>query len=350
MESNMWPLGLLMGSGMKAPKSENEMRILEYLLAAKLNEQRQYDEAIKERQKALRGLWGDAVKQVMTDENLQDIMYSMKPKKGGEPSQADINKGIQNALQKRYEMLVDVADQQGMLPSVRKIPEPITPEPEKPGRGMITVTEDRPGAKYKKGTRAIQAPNGSQVIAEPQDDGTFKLKGRDIDAEGNHVWKPVKGSISAEELDNITSGQWTYAGEGEELKKSEPPAKTKAAENKNPPKQEPIGTKEKVEPFGMKGRTGPTGGAGGGFEAPIVESEAKNTALGNLSTPGSVDLRKGLKPFYPTAPTPSEYNPNPQPLIEAMKTLPRNKKMDEQLWSMLGKFVPKYTPEPDLWE
>jgi len=68
--------------------------------------------------------------------------------------------------------------------------------------------------------------------------------------------------------------------------------------------------------------------------------EATKVARSNLSKKPSIDLSKGLDFFRPDKRSkPSGYNP--QPLSEAIKTLPRNKKMDAQMQWILNKLKGK---------
>ena len=92
------------------------------------------------------------------------------------------------------------------------------------------------------------------------------------------------------------------------------------------------------DPFGMKGQKpkGPRGGAGGSFakdkkDKKVSVSKTKNKAMKSLASKPKVDLRKGLQLLHPNKKKLPQYAANPQPLHEARKTLPRNRKMDEQL-------------------
>lgn len=303
MANNLWPAGMAMDPNtMNAIKSldtddPEEKQLANWLIKsmiANMMEQDQYDRLdrvrnAEDRRRTMMGIYNNVASQIQKQAE-DPVSDAFKDKEGNiDPAK------VQSAIMQQYANAIKNADSLGLLPQTNRSEE-YAEEPERPGRGMITVTESaddvqkRTGyrPKYDKDTRLIQAPNGSQIIAKPNKDGSFSLQGRDVDAEGNHVWKPIPGTISRDELDNITSGAYTYAGEDKELNKEK-----KTIQAKMPDRQKPM-PNTVVKPETKKTRTSnilPGGTAGSAIAETVKDMfyRAPLKAIGdeNISAAGN---------------------------------------------------------------
>lgn len=196
MESKLWPSGMM--SGTRAPRNQDELRMMEFLLANRMHQQELHNQSVANLQKIQRGVMSDVAAQVAKEN-----------RESGDPlSGPDLTK----AIQQRYKDQMNLYQQQGLLPSISKPPEPMEMGGDEPtGRGSITVTGEKgPGDKYGKGTRAIQAPDGTQIIAEPISNGKYRLKARNINEDGSAEWVN-KGVADIDTVNQYFTGQ-TDAG------------------------------------------------------------------------------------------------------------------------------------------
>ena len=90
----------------------------------------------------------------------------------------------------------------GLLPSTPQEPAPVKrPEDRPSGGGMITVTgEQRPGDPYRKGTRAIVTPDGTQIIAEKLENGKYSIKTKKAIPGVPGKWQRLPGEVPEEEI------------------------------------------------------------------------------------------------------------------------------------------------------
>jgi hypothetical protein len=322
--------------------------------------------AMAARNKLYTGIFNDIAKKYADPEKRQ-FMLDAK----GKPLPDDI---IQQMLQNEFKTRIKNMEDLGLLPQIQQPEQEV--EEERPGYGSITVESDGPmmkqmksekvwmpnergkqtnegergdwvwqqkeidvpmpgvTSKYKKGAKAIQTPVGDQIIAEPIGGGKYKIKSRNYD-KGQAKWLD-RGTITEQDLGSFAFGEWYDPNKSKLSQRSQRTVDSITNEHTGEPTPPPsLAPKPKVSTREM---------------SPTEESNAKNEALKTLARPGSVDLLKG-NIFRPNVPvSEAMLTANPQPLTEAMKTLPRNKAMDDQLWKFLGALKPKYTPEPDLWE
>jgi len=98
--------------------------------------------------------------------------------------------------------LKTLRERQSKLTELIERPQPQATKKERPsGGGMITVTgEQRPGDPYRKGTRAIVTPDGTQIIAEKLENGKYSIKTKKEVPGVPSKWQRLPGEVPEEEI------------------------------------------------------------------------------------------------------------------------------------------------------
>jgi len=355
MANTLAPLGME-GLGMMASGDDDDAnrRLLEWWL--KFNARRKVVDASKRQQEAIQSQENDrSVRSAILHQAQEDVMAPIREVGGGVDKEGNpiSQDQIAKAIQDRYHSYLNMYAANGLLPSV------VQPEQEEApasyGSGSITLEEDVAASGYKRGTKAIQTPNGHQVIVEPVKWGkdangkevveTYKIKSRNIDAQGNHRWLQ-RGTITQDDLNKYAFGEWYDPGQKKESKKQGAKPK-KAVETTTTP------VSEKKKEFPEKQEEKPKTGM---VPPAVKESQARNEARANLDKPLEINLGRGLQALHPNKAMLPSMASNPQPLTEAIKTLPRNEAMDAQarfiadrILNSTDRPIDYDKDEPDLW-